>query len=632
MDNVHYYVRDRSLVQGPFNLQELERRVRTRRFSRHHQVSVDKVEWRRAADAIPELFQVGPPPLAPPENGLDFVPDAGGSFEINEPLPPVVTTQSGQSNGVIVIAIGAFTILIPLSLVAWLIMLGVTESVTDQSISDDLKPRLATVQGIHPLNGKKQCYAIVVSNKQVVTPVLAAELEGLKVESRHKDGHSEWHSAHLVTADPVTGLCVLRVDFDRDVEIMALPDSRALPARKASLRLLTPDPEDSRHIERGTLVKVLNADDPDEMLLVEFDDDNSDPKDTPLGRVVVDEQGVLVGMVVSRLPDGKNLCTPAHEIRSKKKEAGKFPNDYVLGPITLPKAPVPGEMPPAEPGQPSDHVDTKAETEPASEEIATHEENMPEKSPKKNRSPKTEKEDEDDENAGGALKRTKRLLTDLGHTIETKVVPLPELPPKTAKKIGSTHLEDVYSKHRPTRDRGLQVRIRSIADEIFRAAEKQPQEYTVAVVEDDEIQAYAFVGGNVIINTGFIDFAADDVEMIRFVLAHEIGHLVLGHVDMPFRRQLLLGPLVPTADIVNIILANSAYNQDFEEEADCYAVDIHRKKSWSTKGGIRFFRKLDEQDLPSDDTDAAVGPVSDLFSSHPDSERRIELLNDGCDP
>ena len=123
MDNVHYYVRDRSLVQGPFNLQELERRVRTRRFSRHHQVSVDKVEWRRAADAIPELFQVGPPPLAPPENGLDFVPDAGGSFEINEPLPPVVTTQSGQSNGVIVIAIGAFTILIPLSLVAWLIML-----------------------------------------------------------------------------------------------------------------------------------------------------------------------------------------------------------------------------------------------------------------------------------------------------------------------------------------------------------------------------------------------------------------------------------------------------------------------------------------------------------------------------
>ena len=101
MDNVHYYVRDRSLVQGPFNLQELERRVRTRRFSRHHQVSVDKVEWRRAAEAIPELFQVGPSVPPPLEIGLDFVPDTGGSFEINELLPPVITTQSGQSNGVI---------------------------------------------------------------------------------------------------------------------------------------------------------------------------------------------------------------------------------------------------------------------------------------------------------------------------------------------------------------------------------------------------------------------------------------------------------------------------------------------------------------------------------------------------
>ena len=627
MENVQYYVRDRNLVQGPFSLQELERRVRTRRFSRHHQISADKVEWRRAAEVIPELFQLRPPVFPPPIE----IPDD----EITpEPQPPIITAPSEQWNGVIVIAIGAFTILVPLSLVAWLIMLALSGSPSDQSISDDLGPRLATVQGIHPLDGKKQCYAIVVSNKQVVAPVLVAELEGLKVESRHKDGHSEWHSAQLVTADPVTGLCVLRVDFARDVEIMALPESRELPARKASLRLLTPDSDDSRHIERGTLVKVLNVDDPDEMLLVEFDD-NSDPKDTPLGRVVVDEQGILVGMVVSRLPDGKNLCTPAYEIRSKKKEAGKFPNDYVLGPITLPKAPVPGEMPPAELGQSSDHDDTKTKTEPDSRDIATHEENMPEKkSPKKKNSPKTEDEDEDDiDIAGGALKKTKRLITDLGHTIETEVVPLPELPPKTAKKIGSTLLEDVYSKHRPTRDRSLQVRIRSIADEIFRAAEKQPQEYTVTVVEDDDIQAYAFVGGNVIINTGFIDFAADDVEMIRFVLAHEIGHLVLGHVDMQFRRQLLLGPLVPvpTADILNIILAKSAYNQDFEEEADCYAVDIHRKKSWSIKGGIRFFRKLHEQDLPSDDTDAAVGPVSDLFSSHPDSERRIELLNDGCD-
>jgi len=676
MDNVKYYVRDRNHVQGPFDLHELERRVRTRRLARHHQVSADRIEWRRAADAIPGLFQTGTAPPPPDRTGQQV-------FEVDEypqpdfpeiltvtPLPPQQVPDaigngirqfrlSGQWSGVIVIALGALAIVTPLGLVAWLIMLALSGSPSDQAIGYDVGPRLATVQGIHPRDGKKKCYAIVVSRNQVVAPVFAATLDGLKVESRHKDGHAEWHSAQLVTADPVTGLCVLRADVGRDVEIMALPESRELPARKASLRLLMPDLDDSRHIERGTLVKVFNSDEPDEMLQVEFDN-SPDPQDAPLGRVVVDARGVLVGMVVSRLPDGGSLCAPAREIRSKKKEAGKFPTDHVLGRIDLPEAPVPTKMPPAdrraessansEPVQSSDRG-TKQTTKPDEKAVEPTKVDVPVKPmpaaagemsdkemsvPPPKKSPKSKTREKDSAGkAGGALPAVARLGTDLVRTAADAVVPLPELSRESAGEIGNTLLEDVCSKHRRTRDRGLQARIRSMADDILRAAGKKPQEYTVTVVEDDELQAYAFVGGNVIVNTGFIDFAAEDDEMIRFVLAHEIGHLVRGHVDMPFRRELLVGTLVPglpfAADTLNTILKNSPFNQVEEEEADCFAVDIHRKKNWSIKGGVRFFWRIRDHDLPSDDTDTSGGLVDGLFSSHPDHERRVELLTGGCD-
>jgi predicted Zn-dependent protease len=123
--------------------------------------------------------------------------------------------------------------------------------------------------------------------------------------------------------------------------------------------------------------------------------------------------------------------------------------------------------------------------------------------------------------------------------------------------------------------------------------------------------------------------------ILASIALHEIGHLVKGHVEKPFRRELLAGRLVPgvpqVSDTLNTVLKNSPYNQADEEEADCFAVEIHRKKKWSLEGGVRFFKRIHDEESRSNDKDAATGTIDAMFSSHPDHERRIEVITNGCD-
>ena len=209
---------------------------------------------------------------------------------------------------------------------------------------------------------------------------------------------------------------------------------------------------------------------------------------------------------------------------------------------------------------------------------------------------------------------------------------LPELPPKKAKEIGNDWLAEIRRDHSLCRDRSRTETTRKLAHDLIRAAGKKPADYTVTVVEDEVVNAYAFVGNNIVVNTGFLDFAGRDTEMIQFVLAHEIGHLVEGHVDLPFRRKMLTEGLAEIGeladDTLSGLLKNSPYNQVHEEVADCFAVKLMRSIGASTDGGVRFFRKLSLQE--SDDADGEDRPFATLFDSHPDHHRRIELISGGC--
>lgn len=671
----HYYVRDRGHVQGPFDLAELRRRIIARRITRQNQVSTDKVTWHRISELLPELFPVASGPrLDPPKPvGQPITLAEPAELEIDVYRPGDVIdddfgTPPRPANGgrSVAIAVAILAVTAPLAVVGLLAMLILSPSTGDRAVADRLRPSIVHIQGIHPEHGKKRCLGLIVSRSLCIAPLMAATLDGVKIEARHSDGHAEWHSSRLQTADPVTGLCVLRGDFGSDVEVIDVPEKNRLPERRAALRMLTPNEDASCNVEDGTLKKVLNDGGPDEMLQIAPDD--SDDDDAPLGRAVVDDNGRLAGMVVGRLPSGESLCIPARELRSKKKEAGKLPADHKLDRLDLPITAFPpggapggtqGAFPPeAAPHPPQQQPGNSPETasEPgvnrppaaAGADSAPAGDAMPRAGKRDGSGPSSpdpsaplqRRADSNDtgrkkRDGGLGLPSVLRTATGLVNDAAESVVPLPELPPDMAKELGEEQLAEICRQHRRTRDLALQRHIRRIADDVLLAADRRPADYTVTVVEDSDVQAFAFVGRNVVVNTGFVDFAAGDDEMIRFVLSHEIGHIVLGHVDMPFRRNLMSGALVPGVPLVgeqiNAAIKNSPFNQVEEQDADCFAVDLHRKKRWPIKGGVRFFEKIRDTQEGSEGDDALQGVIDAMFSSHPDHESRIDLLNNGCD-
>ena len=640
-----WYVRDRGRTEGPYSLDALRRLIQTKRLARHHQVSTDGVTWDRAVVALPpEVFGVkalaaSPPP--PPETigGLNSSATPGGD-PVPEP-PPVEPTSSSPmiqwaQLGPIVLGLATLGAIAAVGSLIVFTILPTRQS--DDDLRARLGPSLVALQGLHPTKGKIQCYGLLVSRQHIVAPIVAASLKAPKTQIEHKDGKNIWHSTYLLMADPHTNLCVLRADAGSDVTFLTPPSDAHLPSDKESLRLMKPGKEDRRAVEWGTLSRFINEDGPDEMMIVEFDYD-ADAADAPLGRTVVNTKGTLVGMVVGRAPDGDAICVPAREIRAKRKDASALPADHVMDPITPPEDRVsPGPPVVKDTSSPSaeESFENAQQRKPGD---AGPDENVPEHpgGPSGDSSPPAAKSGPRNERTDGERVRSESpsdVITDVTKsTVRMIDDALPELPPEKARELGRTHLQAVLKEHHACKDRSLTKRVHRLADDVIRAAGRTPSDVTLTVVEDEENNAYAFVGNNIVINTGFLSYAGTDDDMILFVLAHELGHIIDGHVDLPFRRMMVtegLAGLNAVADeAIVTVLKNSPYNQAQEEDADCFAVKLLGRMSKSTAGGVRFFRKRAGDGATGKGRDELTVP--DLFSSHPDDERRIELLTGGCD-
>jgi hypothetical protein len=205
---------------------------------------------------------------------------------------------------------------------------------------------------------------------------------------------------------------------------------------------------------------------------------------------------------------------------------------------------------------------------------------------------------------------------------------LPPLDPKVARELGDTFRESVLASHKRITDRTTLDLLLPIWKDVLKAAKEDPSSFTFTVVDDPEVNAFAFVGRNVVVNKGFINFARGCTrtsDVIRFVLAHEVGHIVCGHTDMLFRRMVVAEKIVSGAGVapglVEGIIKNTPFNQGSELEADRFAKRLHVDNGWSLEGGREFFVRLQQmtERAPSESA------IESLFSSHPDDARRLEL-------
>lgn len=162
------------------------------------------------------------------------------------------------------------------------------------------------------------------------------------------------------------------------------------------------------------------------------------------------------------------------------------------------------------------------------------------------------------------------------------------------------------------RDRELTYYVRDRGAEIVEAAgDDVPEgiEFEFHIVDDDAINAFAIPGGGIYVNTGLLEAADNEAELMG-VLGHEVGHVTERHIA---RRLVtaygasavtqmalgqdpgLLGQLVGSIAQQGAMLTYSRAN---EREADERGVEYMIDAGYNPEGFISFFEKLDERPSP----------------------------------
>lgn len=145
----------------------------------------------------------------------------------------------------------------------------------------------------------------------------------------------------------------------------------------------------------------------------------------------------------------------------------------------------------------------------------------------------------------------------------------------------------------------------------------------IQVVRNGSINAFATLGGNIVIYEGLIK-EATSAEELAGVLAHEIEHVRLRHILQGVLVRIATkegiefifsgGFSIPNVDAVPFFL-NMNFTKIEEAEADDEAIIRLEKSKVSLRGLYQFFKRMERQ-----------SNVNHLLSDHPSDSSRLKKL------
>jgi hypothetical protein len=139
----------------------------------------------------------------------------------------------------------------------------------------------------------------------------------------------------------------------------------------------------------------------------------------------------------------------------------------------------------------------------------------------------------------------------------------------------------------------------------------------LVVLQSPEINAFALPGGLLFLNTGLIDKAVDESELVG-VIAHELAHVVARHGPRLMKRVTIANIIYQAAQVAAIIFTGGVagigtyyalqygffglgmaleltllgVNREFEAEADQLGVQYAWRAGYDPRGFITFFDKM----------------------------------------
>ncbi|MEZ5359002.1 MAG: M48 family metallopeptidase [Candidatus Zixiibacteriota bacterium] len=182
-------------------------------------------------------------------------------------------------------------------------------------------------------------------------------------------------------------------------------------------------------------------------------------------------------------------------------------------------------------------------------------------------------------------------------------------------------------------DQEWQAYITEIGQRIVNVSDRKDIEYHFAVIESDQINAFAAPGGYVYFYTGLIKKMHSESELAA-VMAHEISHVVARHgvkrlqsvLGLSLVLDLALGDKPEqTQQIAGAALGvvMSGYSRSNEHEADEFGLIYMTRAGWHSDGMLTMFQTLQELE---GDHQSSVFEM--LASSHPQTNDRIAATRD----
>lgn len=203
--------------------------------------------------------------------------------------------------------------------------------------------------------------------------------------------------------------------------------------------------------------------------------------------------------------------------------------------------------------------------------------------------------------------------------------------PEKEKELGDSwfnqHIQEQYPLYEANQE--LVDYVRELGNKLAKFSERKDEiNFQFYVVESQEINAFAYPGGRIIVTTELLKYLKNEAELVA-ILGHEIGHIDKKHSLARIRTDMIaagvLNEVVKEDDneflkqasqiSSDLILKN--FGRDEEKESDVVGVRLAAKYDYDLDSLTGFHKTM--LDLFGE-----VDFFSAISSSHPPSKERIE--------